>query len=160
MREPDWKGQGGAAWTLPMIRVTPAHLAGIYSALLYAPMAHKFWAYHLLSVCHLRPIVGVSPAKKHYPEAEYELGVYAINPEVHTPDNPPDPDKPGYDILHPYDVVYQFHGVTNDQARSIGEACAKACAYGWMVPDSDFRSSWKVVLDQTLEHIKTGGHIT
>jgi len=153
MKEPDWSGICGKAWVLPVDPETPAQLAGIYSALILAPLAHPIWKYHLLSVISLRDIVGVRPAHKHYPEAEYEIGVYAVNPEV-----PIDPEKPPFNLLEPSDVVVQFHGVDVGQARRIGELTTRSCVDGFLVPDSDFRESWKKTIADTVEHFKQGRH--
>lgn len=139
MRQPDWKGIAGEAWRLKIAPEKPDHYAALYCSLIYAPQAHMHWSWHLLSVISLRDIVGVRPAHKLYPEAEYELGVYAIHP-----DHPPDPDKPPYEILQPHDVRHQFHGVNAAQAMKLGELCTRACVDGHLVPDSDFRSAWGV----------------
>ena len=113
-RIPAWEGVAGKAWEFPLDPRTPAHYAAVYGALLYAPAAHPLWAYHLLNVTSLRDIVGVPKAKKHYPEAEYELSVFAINP-----DSKHDPEKPPYDLLVPYYVCEQFHCVPIDKEREL-----------------------------------------
>jgi hypothetical protein len=117
-------------------------------------MAHAFWNYHLLNVTSLRDIVGVAPAKKHYLEAEYEISIFAINPEVSLPE--PEAGV-GYDLLQPYDVIRQFDGINAEQALELGKTVMKACCDGFVIPDSDFRSRFNQVIDQTVEHLRTGG---
>lgn len=117
---------------------------------------HPFWKWWMISVVHLRPLDGVPPAKKHYPEAEYEFMIMSIDPEKPEPD----PDKPfpqdvGY--LTPADCVVQFDGVTDEQAAEVCEAAAKTIANG-MSCDSDFRSWWEGSIRSTVQHYKEGKH--
>lgn len=154
-KAPDYSGAAGMAWELDLRSpVKPDHYAAVYAALLYAPMAHAFWNYHLLNVTSLRDIVGVAPAKKHYLEAEYEISIFAINPEVSLPE--PEAGV-GYDLLQPYDVIRQFDGINAEQALELGKTVMKACCDGFVIPDSDFRSRFNQVIDQTVEHLRTGG---
>jgi hypothetical protein len=154
MRTADYQGALGEAWMLPLEpKTTPAHYAALYSSLIRAPRAHMLWQWHLLTVIHLRDIVGVRPAHKQYPEAEYEIGVYAIDPA-----STPDPEHPPFNILRPEDIVVQFHGINDDQAKRIGELATKACVVGRLIPDSDYRPTWKVAIAETVEHLRQGKH--
>lgn len=154
MRIADYQGPLGEAWTLPLEpKMSPAHYAAIYSSLIRAPQAHMLWQWHLLSVISLRDIVGARPAHKQYPEAEYEIGVFAIDPA-----SIPDPEHPPYSLLHPEDIVVQFHGINDDQAKRIGELATRACVVGRLIPDSDYRSTWKAAIAETVEHLRQGKH--
>ena len=155
MRPPDMDGDVAQAWVLKGDVRTPAHYASIYSSLIHAPQAHPLWHWHLLGLISLRDIKGVHPAMKLYPEAEYELGVYAIDP---TDKYVPDPDEPGYPLLEPPDVITQFHGIDAEQAKEIGRLATLACTTGHLIPDSDHRSMWKVSVADTVSHFKRGMH--
>lgn len=153
MRTADFKGPMGEAWTLPLKVGIPAQYAAVYAALIHAPNAHPLWHWHLLNLVSLRDIVGVRPATKRYPEAEYELSVFAIDPKEN-----PDPDEPGWSLLQPFDVLEQFHGIDAYQARQLGELSTRACVDGVLVPDSDFRQSWSETIRSTVEHFRKGKH--
>lgn len=147
------QGLYGSAKLLPAIKPrTPAGKAALAGWFLEIPQAHPFWTKYLLGVCHLRDIPGAPPAKKQYPEAEYELMVLALNPE-----SKPSPDdlstlKP----LLPPNVVVQFHGVTDEQAKEIARLAARACVDGvlWVEPSdlTGMREKWSRTIRETAEH--------
>lgn len=67
-------------------RVTPApetiaQQACLAVWFLHLPKVHPFWFHYVLGIIHLRPIAGAKDAKKDYPEAEYELMLYALDPK-------------------------------------------------------------------------------
>lgn len=184
MREPDFIGPFGKAWTLKGLEPrSAAHYSHIYGSLIWAPKAHVFWSWHLLSVISLCELEGVPPAHKHYPEAEYEIGVLAIDPDY--PHGPPpgttrdgprpmdgllgeprrklmepggpnaaDPDRAPYEILMPPDVVVHFHGIDMAQAGKLGELATRACVDGKLVPDSDGRAWWAKTIKETVDHMR------
>lgn len=156
MKTPDIEGKFGRAWIAGGKR-TVDHSASLGSWLLNIPGAHLLWEYWIVGVVHLRAIPGGRPAKKHYPEAEYEFIIASINPEACPK---PDPESTiGYPCLTPVDVVYQFHGVNDRDALRIGELAIKAMVDGRISPDQDFRSAWDRVLDATVAHFRSGKHV-
>ena len=164
VRAPDLTGVG-RAWridTAPGARREPAHVAGLRSYLLNGPW-HPAWSWWLIGCVHLRPIEGVPPAHLTYPEAEYELQILSLNPD--RPVNVDEAEATGDwgdksipKFLTPPDLVYQFHGVTDAQAGQIADSVLRAIVDGGMSPDSDFRSSWVQLLDNTVAHYRSGGH--
>lgn len=106
----------------------------------------------------LRDVEGWAPAKRAYPEAEYEIMVYALNPERAAPDPRTWPLPGGMSFLEPVDVVVQFHGVTDTQAGEVVDLCARACATGVLTPDSDYANAWKDSVVATAEHYAAGFH--
>lgn len=153
MRDPDLTGKAGRAWKAPLDSDQPhGTLAGW---LINVPKAHPFWSWWAINMIHLRDIEGVPPAKKHYPEAQYEFLIYAINPEL-CPE--PDPDKPPYPHLVPVDVCEQFHGVLDVDAVRICELAVLSIVDGRLSPDQDFRSAWHNTIQTTAEHYRQGKH--
>lgn len=77
------------------------------------------------------------------------------------PETPPDPDNRGGDgakILTPLDLVHQFNGVTDEQAERLCEGAVRLIVDGRMSPDQDYRSLWKEIIRNTVEHTVLGGH--
>lgn len=107
----------------------------------------------MLSVVHLRQLEGLPPAELQYPEAAYELTSLALHPH---PDYLPDPDNWRPRWLQPIDVCEQFHGVSDAQAAEILEGFVNMIVAGQLSPDSDYRSAWKQLLWETIEHMTTG----
>jgi len=160
MREPEIEGRGVQAWRVKMAAppaCPPDWTATIASWLVRCNWAHPAWQWWLVSVYHLRAIEGVKPATKHYPEAEFEFMIAALDPSKPHPD----PDNPGggYSFLQPIDVVHQFHGVSDRDAGRICEAAVRAIAAGSISPDQDYRRAWRESLDSTVQHYRSGAHV-
>lgn len=160
MREPDQQSQHARAWNLDITKAPegPGKEAGITCWLINVPGAHAFWAYWTITVISLKDLPGVPPAKKQYPEAEYEFIIMAIDPE-RCPN--PDPDRiivDGYPWLTPLDVVEQFHGISEVDCRRLAEGAVQAILSGRISPDQDFRSAWKGLIAGTVQHFIEGRH--
>lgn len=134
---------------------------------LNVPKAHPFWSWWLVNLVHLRPIEGVRPAHKKYPEAEYEFLVMALDPDSNMALDPdskiPDPDTVladtvFYRYLMPPDFVHQFHGLDDTQAKELCKLAIRTVVRGGLSPDQDYRAIWKKVLMSTVEHMALGGH--
>lgn len=154
MRAPDFKGQRFSAWKVKQAAPErPDETASLVIWLFHCPGVHAVWSYWMAQLIHLRPIEGVKPADKRYPEAEYELLVLALHP-----DSKPDPDDARtFAWLTPPDSCVQFHGVTDDVAVEIVGLMARGVSDGFLCPDSDFARHWESTLRSTLEHY-THGH--
>lgn len=104
---------------------------------------HAFWRHWGLSVANLQDMPNVPPANKHYPQAEYELLVVALDPAVPATAESTDSWKP----LLPVNVVVQFHGVTPGEAATIAEQLARDVAQGRLIPEPQgiqgARDMWK-----------------
>lgn len=157
MREPDKVGPYGRAWLLKrQEEASLAQTACLASWLVNRREAHLLWQWWLVSVVHLRDIPGVPSANKRYPEAEYEFLIYAINPEF-CPDPVPD-DPAGYPHLIPFDVIEQFHGITDQDVTRLCEGAVYAILAGQVSPDQDYRSIWKALIAETVRHFAEGRH--
>lgn len=156
MREPDIKGSAAEAWSIPLKIRDPAHAAALAGWLVHSPHFHPFWSWWMLSVCHLRPIAGTPPARLHYPEAAFEFFIASLNPEAGEPDV--DDSGKGYRLLEPFDVVEQFHGVTDADAASICFAAIRCICDGKISPDQDYRSLWRQLIAGTVTHYREGAH--
>jgi len=148
MREPDKTGHvGWSAWLVP---TQPPALA---VWLLDCPGAHVMWRYWRVSLVHLRPLDGLPPAIKQYPDAEYELVSAALDP-----DREVNPDQLGSLVpLDPLDFVHHFHGMNDAQAVKLLELLVDAVIRGVLSPDSDWRTRWRRLIWGSVDHV-TGGH--
>jgi hypothetical protein len=152
MRAPDTKTAFGQAWELP-IKEVPSACVGHW--LINVPGAHPFWEHWHVLVISLKDIPGVPPAKKRYPEAEFEFLIASINPEACPL---PDPSEQHFPLLDPVDVVEQFHGVSERDALRVGQGAIQAIMNGRMSPDQDFRAMWHRLITDTTRHLKEGRH--
>ena len=153
MRDPDYKGNGTAAWRVDISNPMTAGQTATLSSWLVTGPFHPAWNHWAISVIHLREIEGTKPANKQYPEAEYEFLIVSLNP-----DHQPDPDNPTetFHYLTPIDVVEHFHGLNDVQAEELCELCVRAIVDGRASPDQDWRPWWKACIKNTVEHIRTG----
>lgn len=124
--------------------------------LIYAPGAHPFWDWHAMFAQTLEDVPGVQPAHRHYPGAEYEIAVVALEPDrpVPSPETWPFPGK--IKIMVPADLLVHFHGCNREQALELVTLCAKAVSVGRLVPDSDHRYDWEQTIKKSAEHFR--GH--
>lgn len=151
MRLPDKSGLAGQAWLLPRNPQTPLQEASLATWLVHAPQSHPIWPYKQVCLAHLRPIPGFPDAYKHYPEAEYELTVLAINPETHPE---PDPDKDPFTLLLPAEAGVQFHVSSDVDARRICEVSVECVVDGQLVPDESYRSMWDSFIEEISERFR------
>ena len=153
MRDPDiGKNDGSRAWLVKVDGGT-----SLTAWLVNRKGAHPLWSWWCVSVVHLRDISGMPPAKKHYPEAEFELMVVAVDP-----DHSPDPDKAheGYPLLSPVDVVHQFHGLSDTDAIRLCAEAVEAIVEHRISPDQDFRAAWRTNLEFAIERFRTGKRLS
>jgi hypothetical protein len=161
MSTPDVKGPYGEAWRYPLpavgARKTRDQDGTLAAWLVYAPKSHLIWPHKLVSVIHLRDIPGVKPAYRSYPEAEYELNIVSLDPEKHPNPVIEDVDK-GLSMLHPPDVIVQFHRIKDEQVIMMLDWAIQAIVDGHLVPDQDYRSHWREAVQTTIAHIIDGSH--
>jgi hypothetical protein len=160
MREPDQQSPYARAWNLDLSKVpdSPQKDLALSSWLVNMPGAHAFWSYWVISLISLRETAGLPPAKRHYPEAEYEFMILAIDPE-RCPK--PDPDRiliEGFPWLSPIDVIEQFHGISEVDCRRLAEGAIQMILSGRISPDQDYRSAWKQMIAGTVQHLIDGRH--
>ncbi len=158
-REPDIKGQFAEAWQCKLEPKNEDQTATLVAYIIKMPDAHPFWDHWFIAMIHLRDIPGARPATKKYPEAEYELIIYALDPRKNPveidPDNLPDPMP----MLHPVDVVVQFDCSGMDEAaRKIVVLAIQCMTRGHASPDQDYRSFWERTIQETARHYREGKH--
>lgn len=129
---------------------------------------HPLWSWWFMGVVSLEDVPGAPRAHHQYAEAEYELMILSINPEIEdgvlraVPDiaaiERGDLGERGYlGYLDPADLVFQFHGVTREQAESLGDTVAQRIAAGQSC-DQDYRRWWTNALTDTVGHMIAGAH--
>ncbi len=138
MRPPDLHGP--SHWSAWRVSFPPEPVLQISFWMFDCPGAHAFWRLFALSTVSLTDIEGIPPARKHYPEATHELCVFALNPNMAV-----DPDEftsflPA--LLQGPNVCMQFHGLSDEQVKTLADSLAREVANGRLSPDSDYRSSW------------------
>lgn len=146
MRDPDMVGSDRAAWKVraPERLLRPDHAGSLSQWVIHLGQTPVPW--WQVGVVHLRPIPGVRPAMKHYAQAEYEFLIIKFNP-----DNPlsGQPDiglieagvewtTPKPQFLARPEACVHFHGVTDEQARSIGDGAVRLIVESGTGPD-DYR---------------------
>lgn len=159
--KPTYDGPAAKVWSVdpPQDDGDPRLAVSLATYLMFAPNAHPHWNWHIMLGVSLRPVEGVPAAVKHYPEAEYELMVFALDPDQEVPDPHTWPLGRGRGLLmDPPDAVVQFHGVTDEQAVEVYSLAAKAVADGILIPDTDHRQKWIGAIRATVEHYRDGGH--
>ncbi len=73
MREPDYSRENRRAWKSQAEHTKKEHQGHLATFLVNSPIAHPIWSYWMVALVHLRDIPGVPPARKHYPDAEFEF---------------------------------------------------------------------------------------
>jgi hypothetical protein len=160
MRDPDFSGPRGRMWrvacpTEETLKAHPSWNATIGCWLLDVPSAHPVWRSYVLGVVSLRDIPGVPSAAKHYPGAEYEILLHALDPGKPMPDVE-DAEKFRPAFLAPANLVEQFHGVSSEDAKRIAELLGRSFIDGANSPDTDFRLATQCSLRLTIEHFALG----
>ena len=150
---PDVQGAIARAWRVVLSPDAPPATTATLAAWVISGPFHPAWHYWVLSVIHLRDLAGVPPAKKHYPEADYEFVIASLDDlGGHDPHNPT-----LWRMLSPLDVCEQFHGMTDTQAVEMLTAFIRAICDGVASPDSDYRRFWKAQIQAAMAHA-TGEH--
>lgn len=152
-----WTGPFGTATRITARGPDPAQTATLATWLVHIPSASPAWSDYQVSVVHLRDIPDTREVTRQYPEAAYELMMYALDPDRH-----PRPDDVETLVpLHPLNMVIQFHGISDEDAGGLAEACARAMCLGILAAEPDFepqRQLWRDMIRNSIEHIQTGGH--
>lgn len=129
------------------------------------------WDKYQLAVSSLEEAPGMPPANLHYPEAEFELIVVALAPDM----NPRVDDADTWLPMSPPNVVEQFHGVSRAQVERMTQTLAWACVNGRLPTEtqvvvqpadgSEMRmatiaqavEAWQSAIQQLIEHEHTDG---
>ena len=81
---------------------------------------------YYVGVIHLRDEEGLPKPKKYYPEAEYEIAIYALDSSLEP--NPNDPDS--FEFLLPPTFIKQFDGVSDEGAAFVMDKLIKLIVDG------------------------------
>jgi hypothetical protein len=131
----------------------------ISSWLLFAPRAHPMWAFHTFDIIRLAVLDENDPLPQlNFPEATHEYLVLSLNPE-YQPYTAESLAKLRSAHIVPYLTPPDAHGqfeATDEAMQLLACYAARSVASGHLVPDSDYRESWQVLLGRTLEHMQTG----
>jgi len=96
---------------------------GMY--LLHLPPAHPWWPRYMLYGVLLTELPGFAHPKRLYLEAEFEIGIAALDPE-----HDPRPDNYPWKTLMPLNLNYQGHGLSKGGVTALLERVAQACVTG------------------------------
>lgn len=155
-------GSHGAGWRLrlPPIgeRGRPDFDGTVDGFVVRVPGAHPCWDHWLVSLIHLRPIVGGRDPHIAFPGATHELTIASLNPEQPLPSLDQIGDGAGFSWLTPFDVVQQFQARDDAVAQRILELAVNAICAGVASPDQDWRSWWREMLLKTATHYAEGKH--
>lgn len=172
-RPPDLVGAAGKAWK---VRYDPGALDETAKRLLELGVAldswvvqgpyHIGWDHWLLYAVSLQDVEGLQPANRQYPEAEFSIEIWSLRP--------PDGQRTGlrrsigdvesgkaksFAFLTPCDGVYQFHGVSAADVNDILSKVVRMIVDGHASPDSDWRSWWRVCIENTVRHYRGEAHL-
>jgi hypothetical protein len=160
-RDFDALGREVRIWKIrlqPMEKRKRDHRGGIASYVVNGPF-NIMWQWWLVGMVHLRPIEGVKPPHLLRPDATHEFLIASIHPDERVDiDRVEKPGFRGLRTLDPIDVQHQLAGLTDAQAEELGDLCMQAVVRGMLSPDQDWRRMWVRSLEQTAEHVRTGGH--
>lgn len=152
-KEPDLRGSYGRAWKIPFDRdLNPAALE---SWLVHIPGAHLLWEWYEVCAVHLRDVDGAPAPNFQFPGATHEFIILALSPEVPLPDL----DAWGNAaFLTPIDLAHQVILPEDGDASDMVGGMVKMMVLEGMSPDSDYRSYWTNLLNNSSEHARLGEH--
>lgn len=141
----------GQAWNVSDVpRMSPSEEATVVAWFVWIPNVHPIWDCYMFAVISLDSIPGVPDAYKKYPEATWEFGVYALNPEMS-----PSPENYGtWGPMLPPNITVQFDGCSKEKAIELCWLVVNAALAGHLpVEPDDFdgaRKAWKECIWNTV----------
>ena len=159
MRQPDMIAPWCRIWKIrPKVIRKKSWEATLTSWIIEGPY-HRALNNWVLGVIDLKNIPGVQPATLHYPEARFEIAITAVDPVIPINVDEIEAGTGVFHILRSPDFVKQFHDVTEEEAVAIAENMITDILLGNASPESDWRSIWRVFVENELEKIrkKKGG---
>lgn len=156
----EYSGRYGHAERIPTESLTylaPAQEACLGAYLITAPGQHILYTQFQLSVCHLRPIEGVPPARLQRPGMTHELLLHGLDPSR----NPSKHDIQTLVPMLPINASVQFSGTDEDATRLL-QGGVRAICDGFLPAEGGSEAQcqriWEASIAETLEHMRTGGH--
>lgn len=153
-RPPDATGRSGEAWAIAIGSASALEPASLAAWLIRCPNAHPYWKWWVARVFELRNLPSV---RRHTPKAEYEFVIFAIDP-YDCPEPDPENAGCGYPELIPSDVVEQFHGVTDEQAKYLCDVAVKSILDGVLSPDEADQPKWQKRVAMMAECMRGDAH--
>ncbi len=145
---PTKQGRFGRAWDRSQFSIEGGDpndwMATVASWVISSTCFHPFWDAWNIYAVSLKDIPGVRPAKKHFPEAEWEIGIVSVEPGTTIDLGNP---KGSVRLLAPVDLVHQVLGISADEVREIVTDMITMIVEKGISPDSDNRQEWKVFID-------------
>lgn len=129
----------GNVWEVDGVEGHPTCLRIV---ILRRPDAHPMWHDYMLSLVHLRPVEGMPAPSLQRENSSHELICYALNPDANN--QPTNFDS--FKVLTPMNLVFQFEGLTDDQAKEAFALYLTALSTGTMSPDTDYRNAQRAML--------------
>lgn len=143
---PTMTGLHGRAWELDMAEARrnfgvdkDDSTVGVFCV--EAPYGHPIWHSYMLSMIHLRPLVGQSRLPTiNRPGATHEIMVFALDPERQREPFITAKDHPH--LLRPANFVGQVIEASDDDAASLLRATVQDVIDGKLNPDTDYMKWW------------------
>lgn len=143
------------AWKLDLSGISKAGTHTDVGTWLVNGPFHPFWRWWIVSAVHLRDVEGAPPAKLRVEGATHEIMVISLKPDEEiTPERLEGGDLPYLAA----EMTHQVVGLRDDQAEYLLELMVRYIGSGRISPDSDYRSMWPEILDNTAEHLRYGTH--
>lgn len=139
----------GNVWDVDGVEGHPTCLRIV---ILRFPEAHPMWHDYMLSLVHLRPVEGMPAPSLQNQNSSHELICYALNPDANN--QPTNFDS--FKVLTPMNLVFQFEGLTDDQAKEAFALYLTALSTGTMSPDTDYRNAQRATLRAIQEGVLKG----
>lgn len=149
--DPDFTGEYGRAWKVPLKVFEEAYPDSPHSTLNYylieAYWAHPFWHSYILPLVHLRPVEGLAETKIYLQGATHEFWLAALDPDV--------PrqmifDKAILPFLSPNNFAAQRIYESDEAAIADIEKAVQDICNGELNPDTDAFSVWKERFGDTM----------
>jgi hypothetical protein len=133
-------GAAGKATMVPVPAVPdePAWAATLAHWVCTLPGQSAAWDNYVCTVVHLRDISGVHPATKLFPDAEYELRVYALDPRGRGSKPLDVSDYTTFIALLPHNLVLQFAVPMDEDARRLCDTAVEAMVAGTLPAEPMF----------------------
>jgi hypothetical protein len=152
------RGPAGHAHEVVTVAVDrPDQQATLAAWFLNCPGQSAAWDRYLLSVIHLRPLLGVKPAGIRVPGATHEVILVALDPARH-----PHPTKPRtWTILRPVNVAEQITLPGDIAARHLLKLAARAVIDGGLPAEPAMSGAvepWRTTLIRTAAHLRGEEH--
>lgn len=128
------------------------HATCLRYVMLRRPDAHPIWHDYMMTLIHLRPVEGYPPAVLANSNCTHELMCYALDPNYDNQPTGPHEQR----FLTPPNLVYQFEGLTDEQALEVFSAYLKCMARRTCSPDTDWRSVQRALLRGITNEVLKG----